>query len=68
MPQIDKVTFFAAVYWIFIFYFFLYFDLNVNYLYKLVTCLKLNVRRLSLMCRKVQVLNISTKYLCTIGV
>jgi hypothetical protein len=52
----------------FIFYFFLYFDLNVNYLYKVITSLKLNVRRLSLICRKVQVLNTRIKYLCTIGV
>jgi len=46
MPQIDKVTFLTTVYWVFAFYFILYLDLNVNYLYKFVTRLKLNLQRL----------------------
>jgi hypothetical protein len=46
MPQIDKVTFLTTVYWIFVFYSFLYLDLNVTYLYKFVTYLKLNSSRL----------------------
>lgn len=55
MPQIDKVTFLTTVYWIFAFYFFLYLDLNVTYLYKFVTRLKLNNQRLLWIVRNVQV-------------
>lgn len=46
MPQIDKITFLTIVYWLFAFYFLVYLDLNVTYLYKFVTQFKLNLQRL----------------------
>lgn len=55
MPQIDKVTFLSTVYWTFVFYFFLYLDLNVTYLYKFLTFLKLRYQRSSCVYRKVQI-------------
>jgi len=55
MPQIDKVTFLTTVYWTFIFYFFLYLDLNVTYLYKFLTMLKLRHQRMCWVFRNVQI-------------
>jgi len=47
MPQIDKLTFLSTVYWIVAFYFFLYLDVNVNYLYSFLVVRKLKmIRRL----------------------
>lgn len=55
MPQIDKVTFLTTVYWTFIFYFFLYLDLSVTYLYKFFTNLKFKTQRMSWVYRNLQV-------------
>ena len=44
MPQIDKVTFISTVYWIFVFYFFLYFDVMITSIYKYLSAKKLQVK------------------------
>ena len=45
MPQIDKLTFLSTIYWIVAFYFFLYLDANVNFLYSFVVGRKLKMKR-----------------------
>lgn len=55
MPQIDKLTFMSTVYWIVAFYFFLYLDVNTNYLYSYLVSRKLLVKRLLWTMRKIQV-------------
>lgn len=55
MPQIEKITFLTTVYWIVAFYFFLFFDLNVNYLYSFFVTKKLQIKRLLWIIRRVQV-------------
>lgn len=68
MPQIDKVTFFSIVYWLFAFYFFLYLDINVNSLYAFLISKKLQIRRLLFIIRTTQVnMMTSTFYVSTTG-
>jgi hypothetical protein len=63
MPQIDKVTFLTIIYWTFALYFFLYLDLNVTYMYKFVTGMKLRLQRLNWVYRKMQVNNLYARIL-----
>ena len=65
MPQIDKVTFLTTVYWTFIFYFFLYLDLSVTYLYKFLTALKFRHQRMCWVYRKVQINTLRARLLAS---
>jgi hypothetical protein len=52
MPQIEKITYITTIYWILISYFAVYLDLIVTYLYKFLTSLKFDLKRLSLIITK----------------
>lgn len=54
MPQIDKLTFLSTVYWIVAFYFFLYLDVNVNYLYTFLVGRKIKMKRRLWVLKKLQ--------------
>ena len=54
MPQIDKLTFLSTVYWIVAFYFFLYLDVNVNYLYSFLARRKVKMKRRLWVLKKLQ--------------
>jgi Plant ATP synthase F0 len=63
MPQIDKVTFLTTVYWTFVFYFVLYLDLSVTYLYKFFTALKFKTQRMCWVYRNVQISTLRARLL-----
>lgn len=52
MPQIEKITYITTIYWVFVFYFVFYLDMIVTYLYKFVTFLKFDLKRLTFVTQK----------------